>query len=68
MKNQLVIAEVNCEAYGSLCRSQDVQGYPMLYYYDDAGAKTEYTGSRKLADLDAFVERLVSPQVDFDNS
>jgi len=63
MKNQLVIAEVNCEAYGSICRSQDVQGYPMLFYYDEAGAKTEYTGSRKLADLDAFVERLVSPSV-----
>lgn len=63
MKNQMTIAEINCEDYGSLCRAQDVQGYPMLYYYDADGAKTEYTGGRKLNQLDAFVEKLVAPYV-----
>jgi len=61
MKNQLTIAEVDCEAHGSLCRSQDIQGYPMLFYYDVDGAKTEYSGGRNFDQLGAFVEKLIAP-------
>jgi thioredoxin domain-containing protein 5 len=60
MRNQLTIAEVNCEEHNALCRAEDVQGYPMLFYYDD-GVKTEYTGGRKLEQLQAFVEKVLKP-------
>ncbi|KAF9782145.1 thioredoxin-domain-containing protein [Thelephora terrestris] len=63
MKNQLTIAEVNCEEHGALCRAEDVQGYPMLYYYDDDGVKTEYTGGRKLEQLQGFVEKVLKPSI-----
>ena len=61
MRNQLTIAEVNCEDHGALCRAEDVQGYPMLFYYGDGGVKTEYTGGRKLEQLQGFVGKLLRP-------
>ena len=61
MKNQLKIAEVNCENHGALCLAEDVQGYPMLLYYDDDGVKSEYTGGRKLEQLQGFVEKVLKP-------
>ena len=61
MKNQLTIAEVNCDEHNALCRAEDVQGYPMLYYYGDDGVKTEYTGGRKLEQLQAFVVKVLKP-------
>jgi Thioredoxin len=63
MKDKLTIAEVDCEAYGSLCRSQDIQGYPMLFLYNTDGSKVEYTGSRKLEPLNGFVGRVIAPYV-----
>lgn len=62
MRNQLTIAEVNCDEHNALCRTEDVQGYPMLFYYGDGGVKTEYTGGRKLEQLQAFVEKVLKPQ------
>lgn len=61
MKNQLTIAEVNCEDHGALCRAEDVQGYPMLFYYGDDGVKTEYAGGRKLEQLKTFVAKVLKP-------
>lgn len=61
MKNQLAIAEVNCEEHNGLCRAEDVQGYPMLIYYGDGGAKSEYSGGRKLEQLQEFVEKVLKP-------
>ena len=61
MKNQLTIAEVNCDEHNALCRAEDVQGYPMLFYYGDDGVKTEYTGGRKLEQLQGFVEKVLKP-------
>ena len=61
MKNQLTIAEVNCDDHNALCRAEDVQGYPMLFYYGDGGVKTEYTGGRKLEQLQVFVEKVLKP-------
>jgi thioredoxin domain-containing protein 5 len=61
MKNQLTIAEVNCEDHNALCRAEDVQGYPMLFYYGDDGVKSEYTGGRKLEQLQGFVEKVLKP-------
>ncbi|CAL1709319.1 unnamed protein product [Somion occarium] len=65
MKDKLTIAEVNCEDHGALCRTQDVSGYPMLFYYsgNKKDSKTEYTGSRKLEQLKAFAEKLIGPPV-----
>jgi len=64
MKNQLTIAEVNCDEHPVLCRAEDVQGYPMLFYYGDDGVKTEYTGGRKLEQLQAFVAQVLKPSVE----
>ena len=61
MRNQLTVAEVNCEDHNALCRAEDVQGYPMLIYYGDDGVKTEYTGGRKSEQLQAFVEKVLKP-------
>ena len=61
MRNQLTIAEVNCEEHSALCRAEDVQGYPMLFYYGDDGAKTEYTGGRKPEQLQGFLEKVLKP-------
>ena len=61
MKNQLTVAEVNCEDHNALCRAEDVQGYPMLFYYGEDGVKTEYTGGRKPEQLQAFVGKVLKP-------
>lgn len=59
MQYKLSVAEVNCEDYSTLCKSQDVTGYPMLVYYAN-GVKTEYTGSRKFDSLKAFTEQAIA--------
>ncbi|KAG7096483.1 hypothetical protein E1B28_003913 [Marasmius oreades] len=56
LQQKLVVAEVNCENYGSLCTSQGIDGYPSLQYYT-AGSKTEYTGGRKVEQLKSFAEK-----------
>ena len=61
MRNQLTIAEVNCDEHSPLCQAEEVQGYPMLFYYGDDGVKTEYTGGRKLEQLQGFVEKVLKP-------
>ncbi|KII96123.1 hypothetical protein PLICRDRAFT_49017 [Plicaturopsis crispa FD-325 SS-3] len=62
MQNKLTIAEVNCDDYSSACKSEGIQGFPMLSYYSN-GVKTEYTGSRKLDQLKAFTEKATAPAV-----
>lgn len=62
MQGKLTIAEVNCEDYGALCKSEDVAGYPMLVYYAN-GARSEYMGGRKFEALKAFTEKAAAPAV-----
>ncbi|QRW15750.1 thioredoxin [Rhizoctonia solani] len=61
-KGRVNIAEVNCEQYGSLCKSQSVDGYPMLFFYH-SGQKVDFRGSRKIEPLEQFVLRAVAPGV-----
>ncbi|KAG8688702.1 hypothetical protein FRC11_004943 [Ceratobasidium sp. 423] len=61
-KGQVSIAEVNCEQYGALCKSQNVDGYPMLFFYN-AGQKVDFRGGRKIEPLEQFVLRAVAPGV-----
>ncbi|KAG9084829.1 hypothetical protein FRC06_003878 [Ceratobasidium sp. 370] len=61
-KGRATIAEVDCDRYGSLCKSQGVDGYPMLFFYH-AGQKLDFRGPRKLEPLEQFVMRAVSPGV-----
>ncbi len=64
MRDKLNIAEVDCEAHSSICRSQGISGYPMLFYYGGNGSgKTEYSGGRKLEQLKAFAEKVSGPCV-----
>ena len=63
-QHKLNIAEVNCEAHSAICKKAGVVGYPMLNYYGGAGAgSTEYTGGRKLEQLQAFAEKVSGPYV-----
>jgi len=55
MKNKLTVAEVDCEAHGSLCAFQRLQGYPTLIYFA-SGVRSEYTAGRKLDQLRTFAE------------
>ncbi|KAF9563365.1 protein disulfide isomerase [Agrocybe pediades] len=60
MQNKVTVAEVNCDDHSSLCKAQDVQGYPTLVWYaqgDDPAGKTEYTSGRKLDQLKDFAEK-----------
>ncbi|KXN90554.1 Thioredoxin domain-containing protein 5 [Leucoagaricus sp. SymC.cos] len=55
LQNKVTIAEVDCEAHGSLCASQKIQGYPTLIFFTN-GVRSEYTGGRRLDQLRAFAE------------
>jgi len=55
------VAEVNCEEHKSLCSTEGVTGYPMLFFYPSSGKKTEYTGNRRLEAMKAWVERAMKP-------
>lgn len=62
MRDKLTIAEIDCDAHGAVCRSQGVNGYPMLFYYGGSGSgKMEYTGGRKLDQLKNFAEKVSGP-------
>ena len=63
MKNKLTIAEVNCDENSSLCKSQSIEGYPTLIYFDKDGLKSEYNGGRKLDQLKAFSEKAATAYV-----
>jgi thioredoxin domain-containing protein 5 len=59
MKGKLAVAEVNCEDHKAFCKTQDVEGFPALFWYVD-GSKTEYTGGRKLAKIKEFAEKAMT--------
>ncbi len=56
------VAEVNCDENSSLCRQEGIEGYPMLYIYNN-GRKVEYRGSRKLEALEKYAKKAVNPYV-----
>ncbi|KAH9065077.1 thioredoxin-domain-containing protein [Lactarius deliciosus] len=43
LQHTVSIAEVNCEDHKSLCSTEGVTGFPMLFFYPSSGKKTEYT-------------------------
>lgn len=62
MQDKINIAEVNCDEHGALCKSQGVEGYPMLAFYPTGVAsKAEYSQGRKLDQLKAFAEKASAP-------
>jgi thioredoxin-like negative regulator of GroEL len=61
LERRVTVAEVNCEDHRSLCSSEGVTGFPMLFFYPASGKKTEYSGSRKLGALKEWTERAVKP-------
>ncbi|EJD00787.1 thioredoxin-domain-containing protein [Fomitiporia mediterranea MF3/22] len=67
MRNQLTIAEVNCEIFKDLCKTQGIQGFPSLFYYSGGSGpgmhKAEYTGGRKFDQLKRFAETAVASSV-----
>ena len=63
MKDKLTIAEVNCDDNAALCKSQSLEGYPTLFFFDGNGVKSEYKGGRKLDQLKAFSEKAAAAYV-----
>jgi thioredoxin-like negative regulator of GroEL len=61
LQRQVTVAEVNCEDYKSLCSSEDVTGYPMLFFYPESGKKSEYPGTRNFEAMKNWAERAVQP-------
>ncbi|PAV20606.1 thioredoxin-domain-containing [Pyrrhoderma noxium] len=65
-RNKLNVAEVNCDVHKNLCKSQDIQGYPSLFFYsgsNDDVHKTEYAGGRKFDQIRQFAESAIAPSV-----
>ncbi|KAF8311586.1 thioredoxin-domain-containing protein [Clavulina sp. PMI_390] len=56
MQGLVNIAEVDCEANGALCRREKVEGYPVMYFYQN-GRRTDYRGPRKLPELEEYTKR-----------
>ena len=56
INGRVTIAEVNCQEHSLLCMQEGVTGYPMMFYYDGRGTKTQYTGERNLVRLQTFAE------------
>jgi thiol-disulfide isomerase/thioredoxin len=61
LQHRVAVAEVNCEDYKSLCSSEGVTGFPMLFFYPASGKKTEYSGSRRVEAMKDWAERAVRP-------
>ncbi|KAI0250506.1 thioredoxin-domain-containing protein [Lactifluus subvellereus] len=61
LQHSVTVAEVNCEDYKSLCSTEGVTGFPMLFFYPTSGKKTEYTGNRKFEALNDWIRRAVKP-------
>ncbi|KAI0269411.1 thioredoxin-domain-containing protein [Gloeopeniophorella convolvens] len=61
LQHRVTVAEVNCDDHKSLCSSQGVTGFPMLFFYPASGTKTEYAGNRKLEPMKGWVERATKP-------
>lgn len=56
MQSKLTIAEVNCDEYGALCKTHNIQAYPTLLYFPAEGRSIEYNGGRKIDQLKSFAE------------
>ncbi|KAI0273123.1 thioredoxin-domain-containing protein [Russula aff. rugulosa BPL654] len=61
LQSRVTVAEVNCENHKSLCSSEGVNGFPMLFFYPESGKKSEYSGTRKLEAMKNWAERAVKP-------
>jgi len=63
MQNKLTIAEVNCDDNSSFCKSQNIEGYPTLIFFDSNGVKSEYNAGRKIDQLRAFADKAAAAGV-----
>ena len=61
LQGRVTVAEVNCDDYKSLCSSEGVTGFPMLFFYSESGKKSEYSGTRNLEAMKNWAERAVRP-------
>lgn len=56
----ILVADVDCTRHKDLCQSHGVRGYPTLKY-GDPNSLEDYSGGRKLADLQKFVKENLKP-------
>ncbi|KAG8834138.1 hypothetical protein FRC17_009477 [Serendipita sp. 399] len=62
LKGVINIAEVNCDAHGTVCREQEIEGYPTIVLYL-SGKRIEYTGSKSVDVLEAYARKAMAPRV-----
>ncbi|CCA75808.1 related to protein disulfide isomerase-Laccaria bicolor [Serendipita indica DSM 11827] len=63
LKGVINVAEVNCDAHGTLCRDQEIEGYPTVTLYLN-GKKVDYTGSKSVPAMEDFARKVMSPRVE----
>jgi thioredoxin domain-containing protein 5 len=55
-KKNIRIARVDCTQNESLCKGQDIQGYPSLFIYKDGSKMSEFLDSRETEKLTNFIK------------
>lgn len=60
----MVIAEVDCTKYRSLCKDNQIKALPTIKSFTVGSEPAQYSGERTMSNLDAYVQRhlLVSKQ------
>ncbi|KAK7457763.1 hypothetical protein VKT23_010102 [Stygiomarasmius scandens] len=55
MKEEITVAEVDCEVHENICQSEQVDVYPSVFFYDGM-SRVEFTGQRTYQPLVDFVK------------
>ena len=57
--------KVDCtsETAKSLCKEQEISGYPTMYLYKNGEKIVEFEGERTLSGLEDFVKLYVAPRI-----
>ncbi|KAG8820676.1 hypothetical protein FRC19_008676 [Serendipita sp. 401] len=63
LKGVINVAEVNCDAHGTVCREQEIEGYPTVVLYLN-GKKIEYTGSKSVSAMEEYIRKAMSPRIE----
>lgn len=54
--NDILIAEIDCESYKSICKNFKVRSYPLLIMFKNGVKHERYDGERKKSNIIAYVD------------
>lgn len=57
----IVIAEIDCEEYKSLCRNFKIREYPVLVMFKNGAKFEKYVGPRTKEDLIEYIDNFLKP-------